>query len=214
MASQLLINVVSVVDLDIGAQVTIPHGLKVANVGVTPKLIIANRATPIVVIAANETTVTFQNFGTAVESSLFRCEYSHSIEAEGATLGYMWYAGGASSGTSAPAGEVPAPGGPYPAIPANTPVGIVGGALVPANAGVAQIPAIGFYSGPVTDLIRTSGPLTGLSGLTPDTDIYLAEGGGWGSAPPTGAGKLSQKIGQSMGTSIIFVEIQSTPIYL
>ena len=214
MTDQILVNVIAVTNLGIGAQVTIPHGLKVAGDGVTPKLIFANRATPIVVLNADETNVVFQNLGTAVETSQFRCEYGLSNEVDQNLLPAMWYAGGASSGTAAPAGEVPSPGGPYPAIPANTPVGLSGGVLVPATASAPPVPAVGFYSGPATDLIRTVGPITGLIGLPANAELYLAEGGGWTATPPVGAGKLSQRIGQTFGTTGIFVEISTTPTYL
>lgn len=122
--------------------------------------------------------------------------------------------GGGSGVTYSELGEVVAPGGPYPAIPAGAPVAVVGGVTVLADAlSGATAPCAGIYTGSASNRIRTAGLITGLSGLPSDVPLYLAVGGGLTATPPTGAGQVSQLIGTSVGTTAVFVALQD-PIYL
>lgn len=121
--------------------------------------------------------------------------------------------GGGSGVTYAQLGEVNAPGGPYPAFPAGTPVAVVGGVVVLADAatGVAR-EAKGLYTG-ASNRIRTSGLITGLSGLPANAPLYLGVGGGLTTTPPAGTGQVSQLIGVSVGTTAVFVAM-GDPTYL
>ena len=119
------------------------------------------------------------------------------------------YSGTASS--AAPAqlrGTVPAPGGPYPSIPAGTPVGIVDSiVLVVADAGdPATMPAVGLYTGAASNLVRTDGTAEGLVGLPLDAPLFVAVGGGLTDVAPASSGQVVQRIGQSIGTTNVFVE--------
>jgi hypothetical protein len=119
------------------------------------------------------------------------------------------YSGTASS--AAPAqlrGTVPAPGGPYPSIPAGTPVGIVDSiVLVVANAGApATMPAVGLYTGAASNLVRTDGTAEGLVGLPLDVPLFVAVGGGLTAVAPSASGQVVQRMGQSIGTTNVFVE--------
>jgi hypothetical protein len=119
------------------------------------------------------------------------------------------YSGTASS--AAPAqlrGTVPAPGGPYPSIPAGTPVGIVDSiVLVVADAGdPATMPAVGLYTGAASNLVRTDGTAEGLLGLPLDVPLFVAVGGGLTDVAPASSGQVVQRIGQSIGTTNVFVE--------
>ena len=122
--------------------------------------------------------------------------------------------GGGSGVTYAELGEVDAPGGPYPGIPALTPVAVVGGTVVIANAQLpATVPCVGIYTGTTTNRIRTSGLIEGFTGLPANAPLYLALGGGLAAAPPIGAGQVSQPVGHSVGTTAVFVAI-TDPTYL
>jgi hypothetical protein len=119
------------------------------------------------------------------------------------------YSGTASS--AAPGqlrGTVPAPGGPYPAIPAGTPVGIVDSiVLVVADAGdPTTMPAVGLYTGAGSNLVRTDGTAEGLVGLPLDVPLFVAVGGGLTDVAPTEVGQVVQRIGKSIGTTNVFVE--------
>jgi hypothetical protein len=119
------------------------------------------------------------------------------------------YSGTASS--AAPAqlrGTVPAPGGPYPSIPAGTPVGIVDSiVLVVADAGdPATMPAVGLYTGAASNLVRTDGTAEGLVGLPLDAPLFVAVGGGLTDVAPSASGQVVQRIGQSIGMTNVFVE--------
>lgn len=121
--------------------------------------------------------------------------------------------GGGSGVTYAELGEVDVPSGPYPGFPAGTPVSLIGGVVVMADAGALLArPAQGLYTG-ATNRIRTSGLITGLSGLPANAPLYLGVGGGLTTTPPAGAGQVSQLIGVSVGTTAIFVAM-GDPIYL
>ena len=119
------------------------------------------------------------------------------------------YSGTASS--AAPAqlrGTVPAPGGPYPAIPAGTPVAIVDNiVLVVADAGdPATMPAVGLYTGASTNSVRTDGTTEGLVGLPESVPLFIAVGGGLTDVAPSTAGQTVQRLGKSIGTTNVFVE--------
>lgn len=219
MATQLLVNVLQIT-VPASGSLTVSHGLRSNDLPVRPTLIQPDQAVPVYVDSANVNalTATFIN-PDAVNPYTFsvRFERGLSNEVDAEAVGSLYWQGnpgGGGGGPTTPPGEVPAPGGPYPAIAANTPVGIAGGVIVPADGGVAAIPAIGFYSGSVTNLIRTDGIVSGLVGLPANADIYLADGGGVSGSPPVGAGKIAQKIGQSVGTTSLFVSIQASPTYL
>jgi hypothetical protein len=120
------------------------------------------------------------------------------------------YGGTASS--AAPAqlrGTVPAPGGPYPAIPVGTPVGIVDEiVLVIADASnPATMPCVGLYTGAASNLVRTDGAFEGLVGLPENVPLFVAVGGGFTDVPPTGIGQSQQRIGKSIGTTNAFLEL-------
>jgi hypothetical protein len=196
---------------------TVSHGLRSNDLPVRPTLIQPDQAVPVYVDSAtvNTLTATFINPGAAPYTFRVRFERGLSNELDADTVGVSYWQGNpGSAAPTVPSGEVPAPGGPYPAIPANTPVGIAGGVLVPADGGVAAIPAIGFYTGAATNYVRTDGIVSGYVGLPADADIYLADGGGVSGSPPVGAGKIAQKVGQSVGTTSLFVSIQASPTYL
>jgi hypothetical protein len=129
---------------------------------------------------------------------------AHSITGGFNTDRGTFTSGGGGSGT----GTVPAPNGPYPAIPAGTPVALSGGVLVAADAGVlAKMPCIGVYNGSTADTIQTDGstPTSGVVSL--NADQYVAIGGGFTSTAPSGVGVWMQRIGKSVGTADIFVTI-------
>ena len=131
------------------------------------------------------------------------------------TLSYFNTHGSGGGGIPyADLGEVDAPGGPYPAIPAGYPVAVVGGVLVQADASLpANTPVKGLYTGEDTNRVRTSGLLEGLTGLPSNSRLYLAVGGGLTSTPPAGAGQVSQAVGTSVGTTSVFVAVED-PVYL
>lgn len=85
MAQQLLVNVFAVGPLGAGASVTIAHGLKSDDVGVTPTQVLCDRASPLVVSSCNDATFTVTNPTGGALSAVFRAEYDHSIHATGAT---------------------------------------------------------------------------------------------------------------------------------
>jgi hypothetical protein len=215
MSDQLLINVLRVPEegtLAPGDFAVITHGLRSLNQPVVPKLVQPDRASPIIVTAADEFTVTFQNNGTDPEFAYFRFERGLSYEVDAETLVESYWQGAASGGGGggvpySALGEVIAPGGPYPAIAAGTVVAVVGGTMVAANAAsLATAPAVGIYLGSVANRIRTSGVYSGLVGLPNNSTVYLADGGGLSATPPVGAGKVSQYFGQTRGTTQVFVD--------
>jgi hypothetical protein len=86
MASQLLVNVLSVGPLGAGASTTVAHELKSGDVGVVPTQVICDRASPIQVTTTTTSTITFTNTDASNPASAnFRAEYDHSIHAVGAT---------------------------------------------------------------------------------------------------------------------------------
>lgn len=122
--------------------------------------------------------------------------------------------GGGSGVTYSDLGELTAPGGPYPGIPAGTPVAIVGGAVVAASASSeATAPCAGIYTGSTTNRIRAGGIIGGFTGLPANVPLFLAAGGGLTATPPSVNGQVSQRIGESIGTTQVFVQIED-PIYL
>lgn len=106
MATQLLVNVLSVGPLAPGASVALPHGLYSSDKPVVPTQVIADGPTTIGVDLIGEINVTFKNFGSEVEEAQFRVEYDHSIHAVGApTVAWRGWAGTPSSlPPSGPAG--------------------------------------------------------------------------------------------------------------
>ena len=118
------------------------------------------------------------------------------------------------SGSGVP-GTVPAPGGPYGGILAGKPVGIKNGAMVLADAGDSTtMPAVGIYTGSSTNLIRFGGTSdANFSGLTTNQDQFVAVGGGLTTTPPTGTGRVEQRIGRAMSATTVFVSL-GNPIYL
>lgn len=105
--------------------------------------------------------------------------------------------------TEAELGEVAVLGGPYPAIPSNTPVAMVNGALVVADAAdPVRNACVGVYTGSTTNRLRTSGPMAIGLGLPVDAPVYLAPGGGFTGIVPSGAGQSIQRLGYSRGTSL------------
>lgn len=123
------------------------------------------------------------------------------------------YQGASPNGGSANLrGTVPAIGGPYPLIARGTPVAIVDGELVRADADdPATMPAVGLYTGAATNLIRIGGTEEGLVGLPEDApNLWVAPGGGVTTTNPQAAGQVSQRIGETVGTTNIFVEVGVT----
>lgn len=120
--------------------------------------------------------------------------------------------GGISPGpvpVPAPArGTVPAPGGPYPLIPAGTPVAILDSVvLVKADAAnPATMPAVGLYTGAGSNSIRTDGTQEGLVGLPFDAAVFVAVGGGLTATAPSTIGQTVQRMGTTIGTTNVFVE--------
>jgi hypothetical protein len=209
MPTQLLVNVLRVPsagNLAVGDTVTIQHGLKSNDQAVLPTLIQPDRASPMVVVSVTATEATFQNNGTAAEFAFFRFERGLSNEVDADTLTPSYWKGSASGGagtvTFADLGLVQTLGGPYPAIPAGTPVSMVAGSLVPSDAAIpATAPCVGIYTGPVTDDLRTSGPVN-IAGIPADTTVYLAPGGGFTATPPSTAGQFVQRLGMTRGAAL------------
>lgn len=85
MATQLLVNVLTVTNLGGGASVTLSHGLRSDDQPVTPTQVLCDRGSPLVVSAVNDLTITVTNPSPDTYSANFRCEYDHSIFAVGAT---------------------------------------------------------------------------------------------------------------------------------
>lgn len=85
MATQLLVNVLTVTNLAGGASVTLAHGLRSNDHPVTPTQVLCDRASPLVVTASNSTSITVNNPTAGLLSANFRCEFDHSIHAVGAT---------------------------------------------------------------------------------------------------------------------------------
>lgn len=126
------------------------------------------------------------------------------------TLSYFDTHGG--GGSAVPAGQVPAPGAPQPAIAAGVPVAIVGGVVVPADAAnSAAAPCVGLYSGADTHRIRVAGLQTGYPvGTFPsNANIFLAIGGGFTNVAPSGPGNTPQFLGRSVGTTALFFTTQT-----
>jgi hypothetical protein len=125
-----------------------------------------------------------------------------------ATYGGVSPGPGPAPTPSAVRGTVAAPGGPYPAIPAGTPVAIVDSiVLVVADAGdPATMPAVGLYTGAATNSVRTDGTAEGLVGLPLDAPLFVAVGGGLTGTAPSAAGQTVQRLGKSIGTTNAFVE--------
>lgn len=122
------------------------------------------------------------------------------------------YQGASPNGGSANLrGTVPAVGGPYPLIAKGTPVALVDGGLVRADADdAALMPAVGIYTGASTNLIRVSGTEEGLVGLPENAQLWVAPGGGVTTTNPSSPGQVSQRIGETVGTTNIFVEVGVT----
>jgi hypothetical protein len=86
MSTQLLVNVLSVGPIAPLGSVIVPHGLKVAGQGVVPRQAYPDRASPLIVSAMTDTTISIINPDAVnAQSANFRVEYDHSIHAEGAT---------------------------------------------------------------------------------------------------------------------------------
>jgi hypothetical protein len=125
-----------------------------------------------------------------------------------ATYGGISPGPGPAPTPSAVRGTVPAPGGPYPAILAGTPVAILDSiVLVVADASdPATMPAVGLYTGAATNSVRTDGVAEGLVGLPLDAPLFVAVGGGLTDVAPSVVGQTVQRIGKSIGTTNVFVE--------
>jgi hypothetical protein len=108
--------------------------------------------------------------------------------------------------------DYPAPGGPY-ALTLGTPVALKNGLVVAADASDAtKMPCIGFYQGSVANTVKIAGTQIGLSGLTANSAMYVAPGGGLTSTAPTGSGTVSQCVGKAQNSGSIWVTL-FTPIY-
>lgn len=105
-------------------------------------------------------------------------------------------------------GCVTAFNGPYPSIPAGTPVAVDSGILVKADAGdPTKMPCVGFYSGSGTNLIQFAGPETTHSGLTVGVDYYVAVGGGITTVPPSAQYSTVQVVAHSYSTTGLFITL-------
>lgn len=159
----------TVTDLAPGATVTLPHGLQSDYRQLTsPSVIWPDRATPIGVTAANATSVTFKNFGGAIESAVFLAQLTHTIQVNDLAVPLFWKGTGGSSGT-VPAGITPflvaSDGGAVIDIYVDAATGDdANDGLTPATA-LQTIPAV-----------YTKFPLAALSGAT--VTIHLAAGPG------------------------------------
>lgn len=110
METQLLVNVLAVGPIAPLGELVIPHGLKVAGVGVVPTQVFPDRATSLIVSNADETNIFLINPSGVALSANFRCEYDHSIHAVGATL-LKWQGNDGASGGVLLAGDVTGPSG-------------------------------------------------------------------------------------------------------
>lgn len=111
------------------------------------------------------------------------------------------------------AGAVPALGDTtYPGIPAGTPVAQSGDGLVAADAeDPLKMPCIGFYSGSGTNLVKSSGSIDGVSGLTVDALYYVAVGGGLTTVEPAEPGEIVQLVGKGATTTSLYA-LLGTPV--
>ena len=153
MATQNLVSLLSVPPLAVGATLTLPHGLVSSGKPVVPKLISPDRATGIIVVSADDQTVTFENAGTALDSANFRCEFVLSLFADPATTAPLWWQGAASaSGVPGPAGPAGPTGPTGPQGPAG-PIGATGATGATGPTGPQGAPGVSVtIEGTVADL--------------------------------------------------------------
>lgn len=91
MATQLLVNVLTVSALVPGGTVTLPHGLVSNGRGALPKLVQPDRTTPIAVTAMSTSTITFRNDGGTNATANFRASCGLSLEGDPAgTPAFVW----------------------------------------------------------------------------------------------------------------------------
>ena len=96
MPTQLLVSVHAVTNLAGGASTVITHGLRAGDAPVVPTQVLCDRASPLVVTAANSTTFTVNNPTASPLSAVFRAEYDHSIHAVG--TGPLYWRGVSATG--------------------------------------------------------------------------------------------------------------------
>jgi hypothetical protein len=101
MASQLLVNVVSVTGLGAGVSVTLPHGLMSGGAPVPPTLVFPDRMTSIIVTGVTSTDITFRNAGTVSETANFRCERGWQPEVDAFSVPPMLWQGGTGGAATA-----------------------------------------------------------------------------------------------------------------
>lgn len=114
-------------------------------------------------------------------------------------------------------GDVDESGVAASAISAPCMVRSLSGAVAPALAAVAGqvVPCIGFApfaaaSGEAVTVVR-EGKITGASGLTPGTPVYLGEtAGAVQDAAPVGAGKVVQIVGVALSATEFMLDIAPT----
>jgi hypothetical protein len=102
MASQLLVNVLSVTGLGVGVSITLPHGLMSGGASVAPTLVFPDRMTSIIVTGVTSTDVTFRNAGTVSETANFRCERGWQPEVDAFSVPPMLWQGGTVGVAAAP----------------------------------------------------------------------------------------------------------------
>jgi hypothetical protein len=101
MASQLLVNVVSVTGLGVGVSVTLSHGLMSGGASVPPTLVFPDRMTSIIVTGVTSTDITFRNAGTVSETANFRCERGWQPEVDAFSVPPMLWQGGTGGAATA-----------------------------------------------------------------------------------------------------------------
>ncbi len=86
MSTQLLVNVFAVGPIPALGSAVVPHGLKVAGVGVVPTQVLCDRASSLAVTNVDATNIYIANLSATIPASAhFRAEYDHAIHATGAT---------------------------------------------------------------------------------------------------------------------------------
>lgn len=175
MATQLLVNVLSVGPIaPLGAAV-VAHGLKSDGQGVVPTQVICDRASPLSITNADATNIYVANLSDSVTASAnFRAEYDHSIHAVGAaTLAWKGYVTPTSLPPSGTAGGDLSGTYPNPTVDGIQGYGIAPN--LPAN-GDALLFNSALNIWEHSPIIFSGGPPTGpaggdLAGLYPDPSL-------------------------------------------
>lgn len=135
-----------------------------------------------------------------------------------------WIGGGGGGGPPGPPGPT-GPAGVGVTDNYNCPTSVAVNDVVYESAGSNNVdranatstatgPAIGFViSKPTTTtcIVQFMGPVSGFTGLTPDTQYYLTTANGAiSTTPPSGSGNTVQKVGVAKSTTVLEILIDQT----